>query len=141
MVDMVKMVNREDLLLAQHRSVADAENQRMRENFAYRNKGASLDVWSEHLARQETGREGAYKRVGRKKQMDQIVTHCPNCLTKMKTMCTSPHHAFGFPTNKRRKRCDACDYRTTTIEIPFEIGLRIYEEIIAEGDIDVYNRS
>lgn len=141
MVNIVNTVNREDLLLAQHRSVAEVENRRMREAFAYRNKNATLDVWADHLKRQASARDGAVEKLDRKQKIDQVVSECPNCLRKMKTICTSPHTAFGFPTNKRRKACDKCDYRTTTLEIPFELGLRIYDEIKAEGDIDVYNRN
>ena len=38
------------------------------------------------------------------------------------------HTAYGFPTIKRRRVCKSCNYRTTTIELPIDLGNSIFEE-------------
>ena len=35
---------------------------------------------------------------------------------------------FGFPTIRRRRYCDKCEFRVTTIEIPFNMAKDIFNE-------------
>ena len=53
---------------------------------------------------------------------NHAVTHCPNCVNKMKTVDTSPYHRLGYPSNRRRKYCSNCDFATNTVEIPMVLA-------------------
>lgn len=57
-------MNREELLLLQHKSVADIENRRMRETFRI-NSYAFGDNWDWHRARQVSGSNGGRKNAQR----------------------------------------------------------------------------
>jgi hypothetical protein len=57
-------MNREELLLLQHKSVADIENKRMRETFRI-NRYAHGDNWDWHIARQASGSNGGRKNAQR----------------------------------------------------------------------------
>ena len=60
---------------------------------------------------------------------DTVVTHCPCCFTKMRTIDTRPYHKLGYPSNRRRKYCSHCDYEAQTVEIPIELSMKIEKEI------------
>jgi len=38
------------------------------------------------------------------------------------------HSAYGFLTIKRRRACQNCDFRVTTIELPLEVGDNTFKE-------------
>jgi transcriptional regulator NrdR family protein len=60
--------------------------------------------------------------------MNMVVTHCPDCKKKLKALDSRPHFSYGFPTVKRRRCCMHCTFRTTTIELPIEIGNEVFGE-------------
>ena len=67
------------------------------------------------------------------KQTDQDhmflpVSHCPECKGKMQTIDSRLYFNFGFPTIRRRRYCDKCEFRVTTIEIPFDMAKDIFNE-------------
>mgnify|MGYP003121419298 CR=1 FL=1 len=55
-------------------------------------------------------------------------SHCPRCRKKMQTIDSRMHFGFGFPTIRRRRSCSKCEYRATTIEIPFDMATDIFNE-------------
>lgn len=46
----------------------------------------------------------------------------------MQTIDSRMHFGFGFPTIRRRRSCSRCEYRATTIEIPFNMAADIFNE-------------
>ena len=60
--------------------------------------------------------------------MTITVSQCPNCQTKLQAKESRLHTAYGFPTVKRRRVCKSCDFRTTTIELPIDVGNEVFEE-------------
>jgi transcriptional regulator NrdR family protein len=67
------------------------------------------------------------------KQTDQdhmslSVSQCPECKCKMHTADSRLYLNFGFPTIRRRRYCDKCEFRVTTIEIPFNMAKDIFNE-------------
>jgi len=55
---------------------------------------------------------------------NHAVTHCPNCMVKMRTRDTRPFFKLGYPSNRRRKICRACNFTTITVEIPMDLGIQ-----------------
>jgi len=60
--------------------------------------------------------------------MTLAVTHCPNCKKKLQAKASRPHTVYGFPTVKRRRVCQSCDFRISTIELPIDVGNSIFNE-------------
>jgi len=56
------------------------------------------------------------------------VSHCPTCKTKLQARDSRMHSAYGFLTIKRRRACQNCDFRVTTIELPLEVGDDTFKE-------------
>ena len=64
----------------------------------------------------------------RKDLMSLSVSHCPHCVRKLEVIDSRPHFAYGFPTVKRRRACNKCNFKITTIELPIELGNEIFED-------------
>ena len=60
--------------------------------------------------------------------MTLAVSHCPKCKTKLQAKDSRMHIAYGFLTIKRRRVCQNCDFRVTTIELPLEVGDDTFKE-------------
>ena len=56
------------------------------------------------------------------------VSLCPTCNRKLRTLDTRPHLVYGFATVKRRRVCNKCDFKISTVEIPSSLGDDIFVE-------------
>ena len=55
-------------------------------------------------------------------------TKCPGCRIKLQTKDSRPYDAYGFATVRRRRVCELCGFRVSTVELQVEVADSVFTE-------------